>query len=433
MSDLPEAAPGAAQEDSSSAPAAHTPGSILRSWRVRLYMLALLSDELATALWVFTLGWGAARLGDPVTAGWVLFAGGVPYVALLLVGGSLTDLLGSPRVAAWTLGARFGALGMFWVVTRGEVSAAPVQLAVAAAVLGAIGGVHYPAMTAYPAVLLPPAAQSASMVLERGIARTAQAGGGYLAGVATSRLGDATPAALGAMLLAAAVGVMLCIRPARGVVRISSSAPGGAAPRVRVTEGIRWVGRHPVLRRTLAVQAATSAMVAALLLALLPQRASLSGWSAAFYGQAFGLFGAGMLTGTAVAIWATQRGRAGVGVPAAVWLAALGCLAALAAGVAPAPGLASLAALVSGIAFGPVGPTLSGYLRGQASSGAAVGQVMAVLLLVTDAAEPLMLMTASWLVGGVGVDLAAVLFAGACGLTCAAAGVGLSQAVERSQ
>ncbi len=402
-----------------------TPSQVLRHEGVPAFFAALLSDELATALWVFTLGWVASRASTVTGTGVILLASGLPYALMLVLGGSLTDRLGSARVAVWTLLARVMVmLGWWWAALEGHASSG--TLIVGAVLVGAIAGVHQPAMTSYPVQLVPDEGQASSMVIERGLARFAQGGAGFAAGLLTEHWGVGGPAAVAAALLILALAVVAVL--GRGLPSVSAAT---AVPSEKVLShlvgGLRWVGDRPILRRTLAVQSAVSALVGSLLLVLLPLRARAAGWTPASYGWAFGAFGVGMLFGVLGALWAAER-RGGVGVYGSVVLALGGCLSVAALGVAQSAAWTATLAGAAGLLFGPVGPTLSGYLRGvaRADADAAVsGRAMAVLLLMTDAVEPLVLFIAAAIVAAISVDQAALLLGGLAALACVWAGSGL--------
>lgn len=388
-----------------------TPREVLGRRHVPTFFSALFLDELATALWVFTVGWVASHAASPLATGLVLLAAGVPYAVFLVVGGSWADRFGSAAVAKWTLVARLIVLLSWWGLAMAGRGGQP-ELIVTAGLLGAISGLHQPAMLAYPTRLVPANGQGSSMVMERTIARLAQAAGGFVGGWATNHWGRGAPAMIGAVGLAVALVAVLSVWRAghRSLISESLETEPEEPLGTLALEGVRWIAQHSLLRRTVAVQAAISALVASLLLVLLPLQARAEGWGARDYGIAFGAFGTGMLVGSLSAL-VLAEGKTGLSPRVAICLAGAGSVSVAVLGVTSSAAAAATCSFIAGLALGPVGPTLSGVLRSSTASGNALatGRVMAVLLLVTDAAEPFVLLGSSVLVGLVSVRGSALI------------------------
>ena len=382
--------------------------SVARVARVRPYRwfsLAYFLDELCNAVWLVTLGWLIAGTSSDLASAGILLATGVPLAVVLVLFSGWVDRHSSRRVALITLAAR-AAVMLVWVAVVAADAAPYALVAVVGAVIGVISGVHEPAMTTYPIAILPASGQAAAVVVERGSQRLSQAVGGIVAGFLLAHGGISAPAAAGAVAIIVALGIMTRLNRS---LPIAASTDEGDADAEEATTRIRggwdFVRQHPLLPRTLAVQTAITTAMGVVLMVTLPFRARQEHWSAAAFGGIFTAFGIGMSIATAIGFVLQSRPeRSRLVMAGAMALASGVCIVVVGAATNAVVTLIAMAAL--GLCLGPAGPFLSGYLRSvtaqaDAAGGVPVsGRVMAVLILATDAMEPVGFL--------IGVGLAAV-------------------------
>lgn len=375
-------------------------------WAI-LYLPTSGLDGLVEALWLFTLGWEAARAGW--ASGLVLAAGAVPAVAFVLWGGSLSDRLGAHRVATWTMAARIAVMIVWAAVVVSDTAPAYVAAAVALAV-GAIAGIHDPAVSAVPQLLVPPAGLEASNNAQRISVRLVQTVGPALGGLLAAWLGMGT-----VVVVAAVVGTI----PLTGFALLRRTArPQVAEPGLHaetgwrsLLSGFRWVGNDPAVRLTVPVQGVINLTTASILMAALPRQARTLGWGPDVYGFATAAFGAGMLLGTLVA-FSIRANAPRHRVPIAVACAGVASIFVAITGSVVSPVLAVASAGIMGLTVGPVGSILTGWTMATtaAADPSMYGRVFAVLLLVTTAAEPLGYLVFSAVAGVTSVTIAAVSY-----------------------
>lgn len=365
---------------------------VLASRSYRLFLVAFLLDEICNALWLVTLGWVVARSGSDVGGGVILSATSIPLVLVLIYASGWVDRRKSPIVALLTLAAR-AVLMLAWVAVVLSDAAPFVLVVVVGAALGAVSGLHEPAMATFPVLLLPDRAQASAMTVERAGQRFSQAAGGVIAGVLIGRGGLGAPALVGAAFVLVAVGVLSRLRHA---VPAARPGPPPTPNSSTIGEGFRWVRAHRVLPMTLLVQTSITITMSTVLLVTLPFRARDDGWSATEYGTTITVFGIGMTASTMIG-FGLQRCSVRTRLMASCVLALVAGFVVVAIGLVADPLPDSILMGVLGLTIGPAGPFLSGYLRGEAAaadssagkdSAPISGRVMAVLILATDAMEP---------------------------------------------
>lgn len=392
----------------------------------RLYLPTSGLDDLVEMLWLFTLGWEASRAGD--AAGLVLAAGAVPAVAFVLWGGSLSDRIGAHRVAVWTMAARIVVMSGWAAVVISDTAPAYVAAAAAFAV-GAIAGIHDPAVSAIPQLLVPADGLEASSNAQRITARLMQTVGPAVGGLLAGWMGMGT-----VVVVAAAVGLL----PLAGFALLGTTRrepvpeeDGSAAAGWRsLLSGFRWVRNDPAIRHTMPVQGVINLTTASILMAALPRQARDLGWGPDVYGYATAAFGGGMLLGTLVA-FSIRSNAPRLRVAIAVGCAGISSIFVAVTGSVESATLAVVAAGLMGAAVGPVGSILTGWTMATIASAdpSMYGRVFAVLLLVTTAAEPLGYLVFSALATLTSVASAAIVF-GAIGLLLA--GFALSSRAVRT-
>lgn len=380
-------------------------------------------DGLVEALWMFSLGWEAARAG--AASGLVLAAGAVPSVVLVLWGGSLADRLGAHRVALWSMAARVLAMAAWAaVVISGASQVALIGLT--AFVVGTIAGIHNPAVSAMPRMLVPPAGLEASTNAQRILVRLVQTIGPMLGGLVSAWAGMGTVVVAAAVIgLLPLTGFIVLRRLLAPVREAEDHHPAHTESGLRsALAGFGWVVRSPAFRRTVPVQAVINLTSASILMVALPRQARSFDWGVEVYGLASGAFGAGMLLGS-FAAFSIRAGAPRRKVAVAVICAGLASVMVAVTGSASSPVVAVLAAGLMGLAIGPVGAILTGWTMATtaATDPAMYGRVYAVLLLVTVAAEPLGYLLFAAIATAASVAAASIAF-GAVGVAVATVALG---------
>lgn len=371
----------------------------------RVYLPASGLDGLVEALWLFTLGWEAARAGW--ASGLVLAAGAAPAVVFVLWGGSLSDRLGAHRLAVWTMAGRVAVMGVWAAILISGTAPAYLTAAVAF-VTGGIAGFHDPAVSALPRLLVPAEGLEATTNAQRICIRLVQMLGPGLGGVVAGWFGMGTVA-----VGAAAIGLvpLVCFAALRTLRSPEEPVADGASAAGALLAGFRWVGKDAVVRRTLPVQGIINMTSASILMAALPRQARTYGWGAEVYGFASGAFGAGLLLGSLAAFQIRSR------TPARKLAIAVGCSAIASVfvaltGATDSAAVAIVAAGLMGLMIGPVGSVLTGWTMAAAAQSDAMvyGRVYAVLLLVTVSSEPLGFLIFSALATATSAAVASIVF-----------------------
>ena len=402
-------------------------GEVVSYKRYRLFLAAIFLDHLCDSFWLVTLGWIAAQAANPVLSGTILFAGSAPVVVLVIFGGAWVDRYGTNNVAVITLTLRVLAMAGWSLIVLLHAPATPL-IAVAAAAVGLISGVHEPALFSFPTVLLPDhRGQAAAATVERSLHRGTQLIGGVGAGTLLGAYGAAAPTLVGAVLVLASLAIVHTLQrsaPQRRLPGDHSSMAGSKSgksaaetPRTSATTGFRFTTHHPVLRYTIWVQSIVSIITSATILAILPLKAHAMGWSSAEYGYGVAAYGGGLTISTLCA-FPLQRKMAETRVLIAVWMGLATSMTLALVALAQTPVWVTAACGVMGLALGPAGPFLTGYTRAVASTEQdatgepIVGRVGAVLLLATDGAESAGFFVVSAAASVVSVDVATFVLAG---------------------
>lgn len=402
---------------------------VLESVPYRWFVLAYFLDELCNAVWLVTLGLVISRTNTYWEAGLILVVTGVPLAMVLVFLSGWIDRKRSRNVALVTLACRT-ALMCVWAAVVVLDLAPFVIVAIIGGCVGAVSGLHEPAMTTYPTTVLPDdGAQAPAMVVERGGQRLSQAMGGVFAGwlVGWGDLG--TPALFGAVTVLLALAILRRLNQQLPDPQTSAGTATGAdnkpePPGTSISGGFHFIKAHGVLARTLSVQAAISVTMAAVLMVTLPFRSHAEHWATSDYGQVFTVYGIGMTIAT-VSGWYLQRLNARSRILVSCALATV--LGLVVIGVGLSSGLAATTILMGilGLCLGPAGPFLSGYLRGEAAAAdkqagtdqhTISGRANAMLILATDALEPVGYLFGVLLAIALPLSVATIILGVACTL-----------------
>lgn len=418
---------------------------VVRQRNYRWFTLAYFLDELCNAVWLVTLGWIIAGTHSDWASAGILLATGVPLAFVLILCSNWVDRHTSRKVALITLALR-AVVMIAWIVVVHTGAAPFATVAAIGALIGVISGIHEPAMTTYPIALLPSDGQASAVVVERGTQRLSQAVGGIVAGYLLGQGGISAPAVAGAVAVVVALGILFrlnriatpqsdaAVESGNGATttdtgsesptQTSAAAPvdassSDAVPVRRIKGGFDFVRAHPVLSRTLFVQAGITVAMAVVLLVTLPFRARQEGWSGQQYGATLTAFGIGMTIATVVG-FALQSRPERTRLVLACTMATVSGLCVVTLGVVSNWTTDLIVMAVLGLSLGPAGPFLSGYLRSVTAKaddegGEPIsGRVTAVMILATDALEPLGFVVGIALAAFCPIAVPTVLMGGAC-------------------
>jgi MFS family permease len=213
----------------------------------RLWWLAMLGMNTALQMLEVAIGWEVyAQHNSPLDLGWIGLAEFAPMFVLAIPAGHLADRLSRRRVFAIALlvGVAVG-VGLA-VLSRSAVSSVLPYLALAAGA-GTVMAIGTPAARALPPTLVPAGLLPSAMTLRSIASQSAQVAGPALGGLlyaVSPTLVYVLAAAL--CLLASVSAVMIRARPA-AVARPGTPGAASSPSLESVLEGVRFVGRTPML------------------------------------------------------------------------------------------------------------------------------------------------------------------------------------------
>jgi MFS family permease len=213
----------------------------------RLWWLAMLGMNTALQMLEVAIGWEVyAQHNSPLDLGWIGLAEFAPMFVLAIPAGHLADRLSRRRVFAIALlvGVAVG-VGLA-VLSRSAVSSVLPYLALAAGA-GTVMAIGTPAARALPPTLVPAGLLPSAMTLRSIASQSAQVAGPALGGLLYAVSPTLVYLLAAALCLLASVSVvMIRARPAAVARPGTPGAP--ASPSIEsVLEGVRFVGRTPML------------------------------------------------------------------------------------------------------------------------------------------------------------------------------------------
>jgi MFS family permease len=213
----------------------------------RLWWLAMLGMNTALQMLEVAIGWEVyAQHNSPLDLGWIGLAEFAPMFVLAIPAGHLADRLSRRRVFAIALlvGVAVG-VGLA-VLSRSAVSSVLPYLALAAGA-GTVMAIGTPAARALPPTLVPAGLLPSAMTLRSIASQSAQVAGPALGGLLYAVSPTLVYVLAAALCLLASVSVvMIRARPAAVARPGTPGAP--ASPSIEsVLEGVRFVGRTPML------------------------------------------------------------------------------------------------------------------------------------------------------------------------------------------
>nr|WP_279671506.1 MFS transporter [Flexivirga meconopsidis] len=368
-------------------------------------------------MWFVTLGWVAARAPSALWSGLIFCAGAVPAAAFTLLGGALIDRLGSGRAVLMTESVRLAVL-LAWTVAMVVDTTPLVVLPVLAFVIGAVDGLHQPAMEVFPTDLVPENGQTTIAGIEKLIMRGAQVIAGAAGGWLLSDVGLAGPSIAGAVAFFVALGLFARITTTQQLTPPTADTDLFRAARA----GWGIVAVDPVMRHTIPLHGVYNALTAGLTLTGYPLKARGHHWSAAQFGLGYAVWAAGLAIGSFVMIRAVNKLRHKVRAAVVLMVAVGTCIIAL--GAADNLTVFIVLSALFGLCSGPTGPALSGFVRARSMSlPGGKGAVLGILTFAITGLEPLGYLAVGLVAFGTGIDLAfsvigGVIVLAGCGTLC---------------
>ncbi|WP_432052414.1 MFS transporter [Streptomyces xiamenensis] len=359
-----------------------------------VYYAGYTASMTADQVWLTTLGWSAAQLGEPLLTGAVLGAGTLPRAALMLLGGVLVDRVGIRLLALGTQAARV--LGMLAAaVLAMSFPDEWVPLFIVALVFGAISALNIPALAAAPALLAAPARLPRITAILQTAQRVATVIGAPVGGLLLATGGPVSATIACALLFALALAGFQR-------TRLPNRPATAAEERHRATDGFRYILSEPILRALLVTIACLNITIIGSFNVGLPLLVTDQGWPASAYGLIEGCFGLGAVLG-AVAVVVTRTplrpARAAL-LYAATQIPLLASLAYL-----ERPAAVAITAAGAGLTLGPAGALLVGLVQALTDR-SYIGRVVSIVNFVSVGLTPIFYLAFSAVAGSTGIRTA---------------------------
>jgi MFS family permease len=226
------------------APSDHEPGRLGPEFR-KLWAASAVSNLGDGVGLVAAPLLAAALTRDPTLVAGLVFAQRLPWLLFALISGAFVDRLDRRRVMATVITIRAGLIGFLGIAVLLGVASIPL-LYVIFFLLG-IGETLFDtaASAIIPALVPPDDLPKANARLAGTMTVTNQFAGPPLGGFLFAAAA-AFPFLLGAGGLAAGAAVLLAVRGSFKIARPVTATPANL--RVEIVEGIKWLGRHRLLR-----------------------------------------------------------------------------------------------------------------------------------------------------------------------------------------
>ncbi|GIH17442.1 MFS transporter [Rugosimonospora africana] len=346
-------------------------------------------STLGDQVWYVALSWSAVRLASPGLAGVILAVSSVPRLILLLFGGAIVDRYGPRRLM----------IGSDLVRAAVSLAAAAIALArpgiallvVVALVFGIADAVFLPAAGALAPRLLRPDQLTGGAALNTLVARIALTIGAPLGGLLVALGGLSLASAVNAATFIVSVAALSGLRPRETAAAVRE--PIGRSLR----DGLRYLGRHPLLRALLAVSLLANLGFVGPMNVGLAVVADRHGWGAGGIGLMLAGFGLGAAASALLMTRLTVRSGPMMAVCAAVQGAAV-----FAVVLAPVPAVAAAVTAVAGITSGPLAVLISS-LSQRHTDDAYRGRVSSVQTLANLGITPLAVAVMGAAVGWLGI------------------------------
>ncbi|MEV0949681.1 MFS transporter [Promicromonospora sp. NPDC050249] len=329
------------------------PTPLPRAWLV--FLAASTLSQLGNSVLWFALGWAAASHGGQVAA-LVLTASGLPWLLLVLVGGSVADRVGVRWLLLCTESVMVIAC-LALAVGLHTTGPAPWLLAAAGLASGVVSAFSLPALGSMPRHLVDDAALPHAMALRQGLGQAVLLAGAPVGGILVVTVGLPVIAVADAVCFAAVLVALAVLRPRRSV------GPSAGSFWHSLSDGARVVGSSRGLAGALVLTGAVAAVVLPVSSLLVPLLGRASGWDAGATGVVVGAQAAGAI-GVALVITRTGTARQTGQAVALGLAAAAGGVALVASGggnaMAQAAGAAVVVGAGTGVAVAHLGPFVLG-------------------------------------------------------------------------
>lgn len=338
--------------------------------------LTLVGDHI----WWIAIGWAAAQLGNPSLTGVVLAVTGIPRVALMLVGGAVTDLRGArPIMLITDMLAGLAALGAAAVAwTQGNTPAAWL-LIVMGLVFGTVDAFYVPASSSYMASLLPKSALARGAAIRQLTTGVATATGRAAGGVLVALGGFALAALVDSVSFFLCFVIFLFVRP-----RYPVSDPPRTTVRQALVDGLKYVATHPTIRGLAILTLVLNLVTTPLITVGLALRGNQAGWGPEGYGLVAACIGGGMIAGGLLGTVLKPPKRAGLAL--SLWAAAV-CVPFGVLALSSSILVSCLAAVLWSLCLGPSNAILSGLLLATTEQ-AMLGRVQSFVSMVANGMTP---------------------------------------------
>lgn len=302
-----------------------------------------LASQLGDAALFFALGWTASAHGG-AAAGLVLSAIGLARTLLLLIGGTVGDRLGAHRILIagnsimLAVSAALAVVASRWGLPLASLVAVGV-------IIGAVDAFSLPASGSMPRRLVDAAQLPRALALRQGGTQLVSIAGGPLGGLVVVAAGFAAAATLDAATFAIVLAVLIAIRPQRTTLE--------RAPRQHLArealDGVRVAVRTTGLGPTLLLLAGAAGFILPVGSLLIPLLARAHAWPAHAAGLLVGAQGAGAVLISVIVARSGSHPRPAITALLGLVITALGQIA---LAIAPTVSIASGGAAAMGIGTG---------------------------------------------------------------------------------
>lgn len=343
------------------------------------YILARGFTLIGDNIWWVAVGWAAAQLGNPGLTGVVLAVTGIPRVALMLVGGAVTDIHGSrPIMLVSDFLAGIAAIVAAVLALTQEKTAAAL-LIVMGLIFGTIDSFYLPASSTYLASLLPKQDLPRGVAVRQLTTGIATAAGRSLGGVLVALGGFALAAFVNGASFFICFAIFYFVRPKYPVEPAKERTIGKA-----LFEGLRYVMHTPTIRVLAFLSVVLNLVTSPVLVVGLALRGTEAGWGPQGYGLVAGCIGAGMIAGGLLGTILEPPRRAGL---ALSWWAAAICVPFAVLALTDSMLWACVAAVGWTLCLGPQNAILAGLLLATTES-SLLGRVQSFVVLLSGALSP---------------------------------------------
>ncbi|HET7386118.1 MAG TPA: MFS transporter [Nocardioidaceae bacterium] len=372
-----------------------TSRSPLRQAKFARYLVGVAVDLVGDQAWTLVLAWAVARATDAGTAGFIIAAGTVPRLVLLLPAGTWVDRLGPLWSAQVAQAARVLIMVGATIVAVAGPRNVPLLVTLAVA-FGIADSLRMPAVSALLPSLLPNEGIAAGQGLVGTVTRLSSIVAGPVAGIALAHGGFAGATTVNGVLFSVSLIAFISLGKTGSRTSQVLDEIGGSS----TFDGLRYLARHRGTIAVLVVVATMNMFLAGPFELGIVLRVREEDWGSEALGVLVGAFGAAAAAGAmSLSVIRPKRRPLLIGF-LWVWLAAA---AVVTLGYAPSLPSAVGASAVIGLAIGPAGALLIGNLQATTDR-AFLGRVMSVVSFSAFGVTPVGIALFGYLAGRLGVS-----------------------------